>query len=69
MSERPYDGRVPSTVTDLLYGRRGGGWLPAGYTEHREDVHCPVCDELMTCGQEIHQGCAPTVPSLFDLDA
>lgn len=49
---------MPTTATDLVYGRRGGGWLPAGYTEHREDRHCPVCDRLLTCDQDVHQACA-----------
>jgi hypothetical protein len=60
---------MPSTVTDLRYGRRGGGWLPADYVEHREDRHCPVCDQLLTCGQDVHQACAaPAVLTLFGDD-
>jgi hypothetical protein len=60
---------MPSTATDLRYGRRGGGWLPAGYTEHREDVHCPVCDGLLTVGQDMHQACRPDDLTLFELDS
>lgn len=58
---------MPTTATDLRYGRRGGGW-PAGYTEHREDRHCPVCDELLTCGQDVHQQCRPLELVLFPDD-
>jgi hypothetical protein len=56
---------VPTTATDLRYGRRGGGWLPPGYTEHREDRHCPVCDGLLTCGQDVHRQCEADVLELF----
>jgi ribosomal protein L37AE/L43A len=58
-----------TTANDLRYGRRGGGWLPRGYSEHREDVHCPVCARLLTVGQDVHQECAPALdpPSLFPL--
>ena len=63
--ERPYDPGMPSTVQDKLYGRRGGGWLPAGYQEHREDRHCPVCDGLLTVGQDIHAACRPVDAQLF----
>jgi hypothetical protein len=66
--ERSYDGAVPSTATDLRYGRRGGGWLPAGYSEHREDRWCPVCGGLLTCGQDVHQACEPAVLTLFGDD-
>ena len=59
---------MPSTATDLRYGRRGGGWLPAGYTEAPRDKHCPVCDGLLTVGQDMHQECKPAVLSLFDVD-
>lgn len=61
-------GSMPTTATDLRYGRRGGGWLPADYREHREDRHCPVCDGLLTVGQDVHQACAVVddVPTLFD---
>ena len=59
---------MPATATDLRYGRRGGGWLPDGYVEHDENRHCPVCDELLTCGQDVHQSCATPVLTLFDAD-
>jgi hypothetical protein len=53
---------MPTTANDLRYGRRGGGWLPRGYREHREDMHCPVCDGLLTVGQDIHQTCSEANP-------
>jgi hypothetical protein len=59
---------MPTTVTDLRYGRRGGGWLHPDYVEHREDRHCPVCDRLLTCGQDVHAECTPPILTLFGDD-
>ena len=59
---------MPTSATDLRYGRRGGGWLSPNYEVHREDRHCPVCDRLLTVGQDIHQACAPALLTLFDVD-
>lgn len=63
--ERSYDSDMPTTAIDKVYGRRGGGWLPAGYVEHDEDRHCPVCDGLLTVGQDVHQACQPADAELF----
>jgi hypothetical protein len=63
---RSLDG-VPSTATDLRYGRRGGGWLPAGY-DPLTVRSCPVCAGALTVGQDMHQECVPLVLTLFDPD-
>jgi len=59
---------VPSTVTDLRYGRRGGGWLPAGY-QPPDVTTAAVCD---VCGLPViaatgprHTVCEPAADELF----
>ena len=59
---------MPTTVADLRHGRRGGGWLPAGYVALDEQVaeHCAVCDGLLTAGQiGRHATCVETPDELF----
>ena len=69
MTERPYDSVMPTTVTDLRHGRRGGGWLPSGYVPLDERVRaCPVCAGPMCAGQDVHAACEPAVLTLFDPD-
>ncbi len=59
---------MPSTVTDLRYGRRGGGWLPIGYTPPDEEhaAHCDVCGEPLLAGQaKRHASCQPGSNEMF----
>jgi hypothetical protein len=66
---------MPTTATDLRYGRRGGGWLPSGYVPTVERFHCEVCGCPMLVGDGTrHASCVPDdtddhpVAALFDLD-
>jgi hypothetical protein len=54
-----------SKRTDLHYGRRGGRFLPDGYTPAplQAAPECEVCGLGMVLGQERrHRVCSPTLP-------
>lgn len=62
------DQGVPTTANDLRYGRRGGGWLPAGYTPSidADTARCDVCDRPLAAGQAVrHATCAIAPAELF----
>lgn len=68
LGERPYAPAMPTTATDLRYGRRGGRWLPAGYTPalDADTPHCDVCDQPLAAGQTVrHATCAVEADQLF----
>jgi hypothetical protein len=59
---------VPTTATDLVHGRQGGRWLPAGYVpvDYELAEHCSVCDGLLVAGQVgRHQSCTPVAAEMF----
>ena len=48
---------MPTSATDLRYGRRGGGWLPRGAGGPAVTVPCDVCGAPVHVGTR-HQVCA-----------
>lgn len=61
-------GGMPTTAADLRYGRRGGRWLPAGYTPalDADTPRCDVCDRPLAAGQAVrHASCAVPADQLF----
>lgn len=47
---------MPTTATDLRYGRRGGGWLPRGAGVPVPVVPCDVCGRPAYFGAR-HRDC------------
>jgi hypothetical protein len=60
---------MPTTATDLRYGRRGGGWLPPAYvpTEPRAAIICDICGHLVLIEAGTrHAMCTEAELTLFD---
>jgi len=59
---------VPTTATDLRYGRRGGGWLPRGAGVPAPTVPCDVCGAPVLVGTR-HRGECQVIGEQLDAEA